>query len=341
MKILQVIDTLSVGGAENVFVTICNVLSKNDIDVSTLFILKAGALELEINNKIPSFELSRFNKWSIIKMYKCSKIISKFDIIHCHSRHNYRYIKLVSILFNIDAKLIFHEHSSNKKIPIFFNSFLRPKYIISSSTEMATVLKSKLKVIKSNIFILPNSIRKSAIDKKISYKNKFDFVLVSNFKENKKIKFVIELIQKTDASLLIIGQNSNKKYYNEIVDEIKSKKLNVEIKDTIVNVQEVLSNASIGLHSSINETGPLVLIEYLAKGLPFLAFETGEVSVIIKKYYPEFFIDNLDANKWLERINYIKTKNYDSIEMDAIFEKHFGEAVFFDKLFTIYLCITN
>jgi glycosyltransferase involved in cell wall biosynthesis len=148
-------------------------------------------------------------------------------------------------------------------------------------------------------------------------------------------------MSKLNTSLLLIGHKSNAEYYSEIENEIKNNNLKVDIKDSIINVQEVLTNAKIGLHASKKETGPLVLIEYLAQGLPFLAYETGEVSQIVKEYYPEFFIDNFDINEWEERINYIKNQNYSAFEFQKIYEKHFSEAIFYNKLMNIYLCITN
>ena len=341
LKIIQVIDTLSVGGAENVFVDTCNLLYNNEVDISALFILKKGLLGHRMNSNIPIFELNRKNKWSIVKMKLCSEIVKKHSIIHCHSRHNYRYIKIVSILFNVKSKIIFHEHSSNLKIPRFFNSFLQPEFIISVSSEMASAFKEKMDILDKNIFILSNSVRKISKLNAVKYDSFFDFVLVSNFKKNKNIKFVIDLIHELNASLLLIGQKSDINYFNEIIGDIKKNQINVEIKENVDSVQEFLTNAKMGLHASMKETGPLVLIEYLAQGLPFLAYETGEVSQIIKKYYPEFFINNLNIEEWKRRILFIQNKNYNPIDLQNVYEEHFNQEIYYKNLMNIYLCIKS
>ena len=341
LKILQVIDTLAVGGAENVFVNTCNILHEKDNDIAALFILKKGVLATKMNPNIPFFELNRRNKWSISKMKECFIILKKFNIIHCHSRHNYRYIKIVSLLFNLKSKIIFHDHSSNKRIPTFFNSFLRPTFIISVSSEMETFLKDKININRENVFVLPNSIQKISAQNKVNYDFTYDFVLISNFKKNKKVKFVVNLVHTLNSSLLLIGQKSDKLYYDEIIKEIEDKNIDVTLKSEIANAQEVLNNAKMGLHASVKETGPLVLIEYLAEGLPFLAYETGEVSKIVKPYYPEFFIDNLDITEWEKRINHIKSKKYNSLDLQNIYKEHFSEEIFYDKLINIYSCITS
>lgn len=341
LKILQVIDTLAVGGAENVFVNTCNVLHEKKKDVTALFILKKGVLANKMNRDIPFFELNRSNKWNFLKMKECLAIIKKFDIIHCHSRHNYRYIKLVSLLFNLKSKIIFHDHSSNKKIPVLFNSFLRPKFIISVSSEMGNFLKSKINIKNKNVFVLSNLIQKISEQGKINYDCTYDFILVSNFKKNKEVEFIVNLIQDLNSSLLLVGHKSDKLYYDKIENKIKNKGINVTIKSEITNAQEILNNAKIGLHASMKETGPLVLIEYLAVGLPFLAYETGEVSKIVKEYYPEFFINNLDSAEWKKRINYIKQKKYNSLDLQNIYKEHFSEEIFYNKLINIYSCIIS
>ena len=52
MKILQVIDTLDIGGAERVLINITNLLYKNGMDVSVLTTVANGPLSKDLNSKI-------------------------------------------------------------------------------------------------------------------------------------------------------------------------------------------------------------------------------------------------------------------------------------------------
>ena len=114
MKVLQIIDTLNVGGAERIFVTISNLLEKNKIFINSLFLLNEGVLKIQLNENIKTVELKRDNKWSLLKMYECSKVLKSYDLIHCHFKHVYVYIRLVSFIFNIKTPILFHSHSSKK-----------------------------------------------------------------------------------------------------------------------------------------------------------------------------------------------------------------------------------
>ena len=58
--------------------------------------------------------------------------------------------------------------------------------------------------------------------------------------------------------------------------------------------QAYLHNAKVGLHVSKSETGPLVLLEYMCKSMPFIAYDTGEIAQHIKINFPSLIKDNFD-----------------------------------------------
>lgn len=48
------------------------------------------------------------------------------------------------------------------------------------------------------------------------------------------------------------------------------------------DVPEILNCADAGVLSSLNETGPLAILEYMASGLPFAATDTGEIAGAVR-----------------------------------------------------------
>lgn len=340
MRIIQVIDTLNVGGAEKVFIDMCNILFENNQKIATLFILESGILNEELNPKIQKFQLFRKNKWSYEKMKECSVILKDFDIVHCHFRHVYRYITLINKLFPFKAKIILHDHYGSidfdKKVPFLFSSFFKPKYYIGVSHSLVKWAKTNLMMKEGTVFLLENIIIKNHLKKEVN-KN-YDFILVSNIKKIKNNQFAIELAKKLNKSLLLVGKNQDESYYQNIQYSLTD---SIEIDSTISNAQQVLHSAKFGLHTSISETGPLVLIEYIAHGLPFLAYETGEVSKVLKKYFPLFFIDNFDVNQWEERIKKINENQIDYSKFENVFQNEFGKINYYQKLVEIYLCINK
>lgn len=341
MKILQVIDTLNVGGAERVFVDTCNILQENVQDITALLLLEdRGELASEL--KVPLLQLSRKSKWSLKSMFYCSKIINEYDVVHCHSKHVFRYVKLVSLLSFSKISIILHDHSSfiaNGKELFILKYILKPDFYIGASDVIIKHAIGKLNIKAKRVFLLENIIRKS-LD--FDSKTKTDFILVSNIKSLKNNLFAVRLLEVfPQKSLKIVGKIQDKLYFNNLLNLIDSTNLKVEFITETNNPQNIIKNAKIGLHTSKSETGPLVLIEYLAQGLPFLAYETGEVAKILKPHFPEYFIDNFDLKQWKTKVDIISKNEPDIAKMNTVFEQYFGEEHYYSKLIAIYKCINN
>lgn len=341
MKILQVIDILNVGGAERVFVDLINILYKHNEDVAALFILRKGPLSNILNQKIPVHELNRKNKFSIYTLYKCSKLLSNYNIIHCHSKHVFRYIKLVCLIFRVKTPIILQDHyltNSDNEIPLFMKNIFKPDIYIGVSNQLTEWANKALRLKPNKIYLLENIIiKQNNINSK---KAIFDFILVSNIKKTKNQEFAIEVANKMkDKQFLFVGNIQDENYFKKLKGS--SKFNNVTFQTSVENTQPILKTARMGLHVSPSETGPLVIIEYLAQGLPFLAFDTGEVSKILKVHFPLFFIDNFNCENWLNRIEEILKLPNLQLKMQHVFDSNFNSFDYYLKCKKIYTDLNN
>ena len=342
MKVLQIIDTLNVGGAERIFVTISNLLEKNKIFINSLFLLNEGVLKIQLNENIKTVELKRDNKWSLLKMYECSKVLKSYDLIHCHFKHVYVYIRLVSFIFNIKTPILFHSHSSKKlnATSLFILKYVfKPKFLICVDRESIRFYKKQLNLDDKNLFLLENIVIAPSNQSKIFLIKEFDIVLVGNIKRNKNNIFAVDLAHKLGKKILLIGRNQDEKYFRNLLEKINSLDTDVILKQDVTDVSNYLNLCKIGISVSLRETGPLVLLEYLSNKIPFLAYETGEISKMLKPFFPEYFIDNLDINLWQERLLYLMEKDHDYNKMEKVFNQLFGEEEYFNKLLKIYKCV--
>jgi glycosyltransferase involved in cell wall biosynthesis len=338
LKILQVIDRLDIGGAERVCVDLSNILTKHNEQVSLLLLSGKGVLFNELEPRIKVFELKRGNKFNLLSLFKCYQIITQFDIIHCHFKHVYRYIAVVSKLFPIPGKVILQDHGYTLKPARFLKNLLHPKYYIGVSEKLTKWASEELNIKKENIFLLKNIVIRKHYQHCIS--KKYDLILVSNIKPKKNHEFVIRLLNVLpDNNLLIVGKIQDDRYFSYLKSIVKNK--NIHFKTDVHDVQPLISTAKIGLHSSRSETGPLVLMEYLAQGIPFLAYETGEVANLIREIFPTFFINNFEVSKWVERLGAIENINIPSDSMTSVFEKFFSVEDYYKKCKTIYHALQN
>ena len=341
MKVLQVIDSLDVGGAERVCIDISNLLHKNNINVSILTIIEKGRLSSFLDKKIDLFCLNRKSRVDINAIKKMVLILREYDIIHIHMRHVFRYVKMVSLFYKIKGKLIFHDHNGrinvNKKPSLFMTTIFKPQYYIGVSRELTKWASLFLNIKKEQIFLLENIV----IRKEYQKKNKVNTVVhVSNISPHKNQLFSIQLIEKTSYDLLIIGNVLDIKYYNLLKDYIFKHELGDRISfiHDETNIQSILNKFKFALMPSFSESGPLVLIEYLAQSLPFIAYKTGEVSNIISDELP-FFIDSFDIDKWLRKIDRILEED-PTILLDTYY-KYFNPDDYTKKCLKIYEKIKN
>lgn len=339
MKVLHVIDRLKAGGAERMFVTATSLLRNTDIQVAAMVFNSGFPLDDELPKGLTLHVLNRSNKFSFSTLYKAHKIFRQYDIIHAHLRHVHAYARLAQLLFGGKYTLILHDHTPMyNELPIRLKGVLKPKYYIGVDEEQKRLAKEVLGLNDSKMFLLENVVvPTSSFPTKV---NSDKAIMVSNIRRPKKIHFAIEVISKMDLALDVYGIKVEQDYYEEVT-QLADDNPNVNIIEGVTGFSNVYSQYSIAMHTSVDETGPLVLQEYLAAGLPFIAYNFGSVARAVSSELPELFMDNLDADKWIERIQHILSTEGLPERMKQAFDKHFSTDKYISDCLSIYKAITS
>ncbi len=348
MKILQVIARLDSGGAERVFVDTCNMLYKRGHDVSILFTRSHGELCNQINSKVPIISLERKNKYSLSAMYRMARIVENFDIIHVHLRYNLLYLKLALMLSrNRSRKIIFHDHFGqidvDKRIPLYFYFFRKNYIYVGVSRSLSDWAIKHLGIKSHNVHTLPNIrlVDKVGEQKDIKSSDTLKLVHVSNIHPIKNIEFSLEVVNNFSKSrnvhLTVYGNKSDSEYFDKLNRIIKEYDIEDKVKFIFDenDIPSILNQYNFGLYTSRSESGPLVIIEYLSQGLPFITFETGEVIEQIKDKYPYMIMNNFNAIKWSNQMKKILSLN-PSAELIRTFRNTFSSDSYCSKLIDIY-----
>ncbi len=137
---------------------------------------------------------------------------------------------------------------------------------------------------------LPNGVPKSFVSKnKLSEKKEKYLLSISNYFPFKNQEFLLEAYyrSKTEYPLILVG-NSILKEYLQKLKLLKTKFdsqygfRNVEFLYQISReeTEKYLENAILFLHSSKLEVFPMVIVESMAKGVPFICTDVGNVSTL-------------------------------------------------------------
>jgi glycosyltransferase involved in cell wall biosynthesis len=340
IKVLYVIDRIMVGGAEQVFIDVLN-LMKGRVEIFVLLVSETEHSQLSrLNGLATVFQANRKSKTSLISMVKISKVLKDVDIIHVHLRPTLKYINLIKIIFCIRKTLVFHDHYGaieiDLKPPTLFCKIPKPDFYIGVSNNLCNWAISSWGFEKENTECLINLSRGTLNQNNLrgKYELQKDFVLVGNIKPVKNQKFAVELISKLgDVSLDLIGSIQDEEYAKNSI-----RIPGINLIDNEINAISLLHNYKFGLCTSVSESGPLVVLEYFISGLPFIAYKTGGISEILFKYVPEYFMEDFELDNWINRYELL-AKNYKRIPeelIEKVLNTHFNSEIYAEKLMGIY-----
>ncbi len=346
MKTLHVIDSLNTGGAEKVCLDIITMLIDAGYQADCMVISSKGALYDQIDSRARVFFLNRRHKFSLIKMRKCALLASQYDIVHVHMRHTWAYVKLSSLLFNRKLKLLFHDHfweiNTFSDATFRLRGILKPQFYVGVSNNHIVWARRVLQITEKNIYVLKNTVIPDYGSSNIYHG---DLLMISNLREIKNVLFGINLANHLKRKLTIFGSHDGAVYGDMVLREAASSEY-ITIIQNEWEVQKYLNNFSLAIHTAFLETGPLVLLEYMAHGLPFITFRTGAVVEQIKDVFPFLIAESFDLSEWEKKINLLESRirnEGDTLASDLkkVFADKFSPDNYLEQCLMIYQNVLN
>ncbi len=351
LRVLQVIDSLSPGGAEKMAINLANSLADR-IEFSGLCTTrKEGLLKSQITSGIHYIFLEKKRAHDFKAILKLHRYVIKnrIEILHAHGTSFF--LGIIIKLLNPRLKLVWHDHlgkRSLKSIRAYPLLYLCSKFfngIIVVNKELLVWVRTNL-LCKKTVFIpnfLNNKFYKDQITLQKSKSELISLVCVANLKEPKNhlnlLKaFKIVLVQHKNVELKLIGRKYGDNYQEEIQNFLKFNDLEskVILFGEQNEISKYLKDSSIGILASDSEGLSMAILEYGMAGLPVVITNVGECPNImgsngkaVKVNDPEdlaknilYYINNEDSRK-KDGLNFRKTiiRNYteNAIMPDLLF----------------------
>lgn len=324
IKVLQITDSLNVGGTEVLAVNIANSFVNYEVESHICSTREKGFLVDKINENVSYFFLNKKVSLDLVALFRLKAYIKKYkiNIIHAHSTSLFFACFLKLLCPRI--KLFWHNHTgANYKLQgsklIVLKVLTRlTNGIINVNNDLNQWSIKKLKhqrTIKLNNF--PVFIDLNCNTELKGEKNKRIVCLAALRTEKdhinllKAFKKVVEI--KKDWSLHLIGKDYNNEYSKSIKDyiNINNLKNNVFIYGMRSDIKNILNQSTIGVLSSITEGLPISLLEYGLAKLPVLTTDVGECKNVIGHKKAVVCTNNSEAfaELLLEIINSDKLKD--------------------------------
>ncbi|VEU83284.1 glycosyltransferase [Acholeplasma hippikon] len=285
MKILFIINALTIGGAERLVTNLALHMKNEKHDVELLLLSNRNSSELinKIEENNIKVSISKYTKVRDIRNYLFIKKQIKnnqYDVIHVHLFPALYYVSLLKRRILKNAKLIYTEHSTDnkrrsKKIlrKIEINIYKKYDGVIAISKAVKKTLNDWLDH-KVNIEIIENGIPTS------------DFSVKKEFRKNNKIRvgMVSRFAKSKDHLTLVRAMKYLPNYYElyfagegETFENVKKEvfrlglQKKIQFKGNVVNVNGFLNECDIYVQSSNWEGFGLSVVEAMAVGLPIIA----------------------------------------------------------------------
>lgn len=306
--VLNVIDSLNVGGAERVSVNIANFLHSVEQIKSLVCVTRhTGPLQAVLNVDIPLLVLKRGKLIEFKALIRFVKFLRhyKVQIAHAHSTSLF-FVSFAKILYP-RLKIIWHVHlgslvNENRFDFLYtiFSKFTSKILVVNQPLRdwAVTVLHNpSYKVIYFPNFVV-HQATESVKELMLPGKKGCRIICVANLRPEKDHLTLIramKIVYSTfpNAELFLVGSGKDDQYHKQLMNEVEDNKLQDKIQflGARNDVPDLLSACDIGVLCSKSEGFPLSLLEYGISGLPIVATRVGEIPSLIEDHTSGLLVD--------------------------------------------------
>lgn len=358
MKILRVINSLNIGGAERSVVGNIPVHVKNGFAVDVLLLTGARTHfynEL-IEKKIRIIDLGINNMYNPLILFKIAKLINKYDLLHVSLFPALYWVAITKILTRSKTKLMFTEHntSNNRRGNRFFKIIEKIIYsqydqLIAISPEATENLsnhlddKIQIKTIYNGVDVAKvfeeSKDCGSVVELRDKFKNSKVVLQVASFRNQKDQDTLIKALPliNADVSLLFAGDGNRLTICKDLAKEMK-----VEDRISFLGIQNnihaLYGIADIVVMSSHYEGFGRAAVEGMAARKPVVASNVAGLSKIVANHGILF-----ESGNHIELAQIINRLTTDSILYEEVASQCYERAKEYDilKMITEYELIYN
>lgn len=290
MKVLHVISSLEIGGAQRLLSGLLPIQKQQGIDVS-LLVLKSEDNDFtkKVQNAgVPIISLNVKSFRNPFLAFKVRSIIKDYDVVHTHLVHALYICSLAAR--GLKIKLIYTEHSTsnNRRGKAYvrpIEKFIYGRYnkLISISQQTQDALQNWLQSNDTRFIVINNGVDTKAfsnIHKEVIPKS---LIMVSRFASSKDQETVIRAMKDLDedVTLRFVGDGENLEHCKKVVKEVGVGN-RVQFLGVRSDVAELIAESYIGIQSSNWEGFGLTAVEIMACGKPIVATNVNGLKQVVE-----------------------------------------------------------
>jgi len=297
--ILHVVDSLAQGGAERMVVEIANATDTQRYRVSVCVTRSTSSLALAsaVRGDVPLHVLPRRSRLSLPAFRKFARLCrrERVDLLHVHNRPSFRFIAMCKALGCLPRVPVifldpFGDVEIGDRLPAQLRwvlRWVRPYYVgvhpsLAQAAQRSGVPPQRTTVVSNAIDFTPFGGAMSAEVRAILGRPVRGplGIVVANVRPPKDYETLLQALARVKDRLwhlLVVGDANDRAYSQQCLRLAAALKLEdrVSFLGPRLDIPALLKAADFAVLSSRSESGPLVLLEYAAAGLPFVSTRVG------------------------------------------------------------------
>lgn len=414
MRVMHIIDSLAVGGAERMLVSLANRSLADGLEVSVCATRAGGPLAGELDARIPLRILPRrrrIDPWSFAALERFAAE-RRTELFHAHGRSSFTFLAAAATIGSATAPIVLHDHNGapfgrrekhpiraetkqsrdregaasslapqltndrhflakllapptwlptqaghpRPQIPIwmrFWGAALVNQYV--GATEGVVTWAERARVPRGRIRVIENAIETRRYGMRIplppldarGMPRPLTGVVIANLRPEKGIEVLLRALARVaphrQPLIWICGDVRDADYAQQCRELARTLGLrgSVRFLGPRDDIPQLLANADFGAIPSISESGPLVLAEILAAGLPVVATAAGSLAQRARDLGARDFVpagDEAAMAEALERLISLSPAERAArgAQGRAIAQRHFDIAAAMPRWYNVY-----
>lgn len=348
LKVLHVINSLSLGGAEKMLTEILLENKKNNNDEYSIFILndtESFFMEKLIKANVKIY-IPKSNKFSnLLYLYK---VIKSYQVIHAHLFPSLYIVGFLS-LFSRDKMYVFTEHNSyNRRRDKSYLRFIERLIYSRYSAIIAISDGTRLNLLKwlgikfnSKVVTIDNGVNLNQLTsinnlpvEYLGTQNTFKMLMVGSFTPQKDQHTIIRALTRLPkhVALYLVGEGIQRSELEDLVTELCLTE-RVFFLGTRNDIPEVMHACDLVIQSSHWEGFGLVAVEAMAAGKVIIASNVDGLKQVVEgyglifdkgsdKHLAALVINLIENNSYMEELREQCKKRSLDFSIEKVSEKY-------------------
>lgn len=320
-NVLIVTDSFAVGGAEQVAVDVANTLDRTRHRVWFCATRGGGPMIDRLEPDVEAVVLGRRATWDLIGLARFAALVNraKIDVIHSHGRGTMQFVALARVLGLIRARHVFHDHfgwlnldrSASRPLRIALDRGVDAYLGVDSrlcswAVTTAGIDASRVFLVRSGVDLTRfDGVEPEDVRAQLGLTDQILLAMVANIRQPKDHPTLLLAIAalplevRDRLHIALVGATGVDPVYEDgcraMIDRLGIEPW-VSFLGPARRPASILASVDGGILTTKNETGPLVVLEYMASSKTFIASDTGEITHAVRDLGVGFVVPPRDPD---------------------------------------------